>query len=381
MKRVLRITSSMNPKLGGVVSAVDQCARYFIGNESFSVEVLCFDDPVSPWFDDVEYTVHAIGRSYSGYGFNLKYIPWLIKNARSYDFVFFDGIWQWHLVGAYILKLLSVPYVVVTHGMLDVYFNKFFFKYLKKLPFWFFVDRNALSLSKGVVFSCQQEYLCARSSFPLAKIEPLINRLGIDGIDGHSVDADKASVFGFGSEFLVGLFLSRIHPKKGLDILISAICDDRWPSHVCIAIAGPDDSGMVPGYKEVLAKSCKEKNVVWLGMLSGKRKVSAFKLSDFFILPSHQENFGLVIAEALSVGRFIITTDKVNIHSILTDGEAAFVSSDTVDGIINSVTSYVSCSVEERVDMSRRAFNCYQNNFTSNVSSNDMMKIVTDLCR
>ena len=98
------------------------------------------------------------------------------------------------------------------------------------------------------------------------------------------------------------LYLSRIHPKKGLETLLDAWCglQDRFPEWG-LTVAGPMNSAYanaMPGAAADLG--CRR--VGFVGELTGKTKCAAFADSDLFVLPSHSENFGLVIAEALAHG-------------------------------------------------------------------------------
>lgn len=110
------------------------------------------------------------------------------------------------------------------------------------------------------------------------------------------------------------MFLGRITPKKGLDLLveaftqISTIHDDAH-----LVIAGPEDQGYGTKIHNLVYKHGLEHRVTFTGMLKGKEKLSAFVDADIFVLPSYSENFGLAILEAMICGLPVITTNKVNI--------------------------------------------------------------------
>ena len=107
------------------------------------------------------------------------------------------------------------------------------------------------------------------------------------------------------------LFLGRLHPLKGLNLLLEA-----WPtamqqlmpgSHWELVIAGPDEQG-TRGRVERQAQEMGLRNVRFAGPLAGAEKARALADADLVVLPSRSENFGIVVAEALAAGVPVITT-------------------------------------------------------------------------
>jgi glycosyltransferase involved in cell wall biosynthesis len=103
------------------------------------------------------------------------------------------------------------------------------------------------------------------------------------------------------------LFLSRIHPKKGLELLLEAWGSLR-PRNWRIRIAGPGEDSYIQGLKQRSRILGVDREIEWMGPASDSTKEELFRSSDLFILPSYSENFGLVVAEALSYGVPVITT-------------------------------------------------------------------------
>jgi glycosyltransferase involved in cell wall biosynthesis len=98
------------------------------------------------------------------------------------------------------------------------------------------------------------------------------------------------------------LFLSRIHPKKGIDLLLrawSAVQNDftSWELVIC----GPDEIGWLPTLR-ALAKELALERVSFIGARYGAEKEAAYRGADLYVLPTHSENFGITVAEALSYG-------------------------------------------------------------------------------
>jgi glycosyltransferase involved in cell wall biosynthesis len=110
------------------------------------------------------------------------------------------------------------------------------------------------------------------------------------------------------SEFRTLLFLGRIHPKKGVDLLLEAwqAVQKRF-SDWRLVIAGPDNDGHLARMQRLASKLTVER-VQFTGPLYGSQKWLAYRNSDLFILPTHSENFGLAVAEALAAGTAAIVT-------------------------------------------------------------------------
>lgn len=380
--RVLRVITTMDPQAGGVVEAVRQSILP-MQKKNIYIDVLCLDARNSDWAGVVEgINIIAIGKSFSGYGVNFNYLTWLWKNAKKYDLVIIDGLWQFISVGGYILKSLKISYCVFTHGMLDPYFNINKFKYLKKLPFWFCVERNILANANAVIFTCVEEKILAAQSFPAYRSIPRIATLGVEGCSTSSTVLKNSFFKDFPElrDKRFALFLSRIHPKKGIDLLIDALTRlQPIPDDFVIAIAGPDSVGLKAKLVKQLNSLGLKDKVIWLGMLDGDVKWGAYHAAEVFVLPSHQENFGIVVAEALSTGTPTLITDKVNIWREVLEGSAGFVRKDDIDGVVGLLSDWLCLSENEKNNMRVNAELCYRNNFSIESLVQDLEVIVLEV--
>ena len=130
-----------------------------------------------------------------------------------------------------------------------------------------------------------------------------IRRLGFNQpvlIVPNGIDLPKLKVSRSSKDFRTLIFISRIHPKKGIDILL-----DAW-SHIekkynnwKLRIIGPGDTKYVQSLKAQALQNGSN-HVEFVGPLYGKEKSEAYNNADLFVLPTHSENFGMVVAEALS---------------------------------------------------------------------------------
>ena len=134
------------------------------------------------------------------------------------------------------------------------------------------------------------------------------------------------------------LFLSRVHEKKGLEILIEAagILRERGKSPV-VLIAGMGDEGYVESLKRLVKARGLEETVHFLGMVVGATKVSLFEACDVFCLPTSQENFGLVLPESMACRTPVITTRGVDIWPELERSGAAMIVDQSAEAFADAV--------------------------------------------
>ncbi|HWG17455.1 MAG TPA: glycosyltransferase, partial [Acidobacteriaceae bacterium] len=176
--------------------------------------------------------------------------------------------------------------------------------------------------------------------------------------------------------------LSRIHPKKGTDILIRAFAatlaqDRAWH----LVIAGPDQVGWQRDL-EALAQSLSiAERITFTGKLEGALKWGAFAASEVFVLPSHQENFGIVVAEALACGLPVVLSDKINIWREVLRNQAGLVAPDTLGGTLDSLTRYTALTAGERAAMSTGALECFRQEFDFSTTSVKVLENIEQLAR
>jgi len=129
-------------------------------------------------------------------------------------------------------------------------------------------------------------------------------------------------------------------------------------------IAGPDRDNIQKKLMERSVQLGVSERIHWVGMLHDDVKWGAYHAAEVFILPSHQENFGIVVAEALSTATPALITNKVNIWREIDEANAGLVEEDTVDGIRCLLEKWLSLSDLDILDMNRNAMSCYHENFS-----------------
>lgn len=160
------------------------------------------------------------------------------------------------------------------------------------------------------------------------------------------------------------LFLSRLHRKKGCDLLVRAFASiAATDSRLQLVISGPDEEGLWPTLKRLAAASGVAERITWTGSLEGDSKWGAFRAAEAFALPSHTENYGVAVVEALACGTPVLITNKVNIWREIAEDKAGFVADDNIEGVAGLLNSWITLSEEQKEVLRGNAQSCFRRRF------------------
>jgi len=378
--RLLHVIPSVDPKGGGPSEGVRKIDTELtrLGHQ---VEVVCLDTPGQGYLDDFPVRVHALGPSAAGYRYNDSLVPWLKQHACSYDAVIVNGLWQYHALGAWrALSGSSVPYFVFTHGMLDPWFKRTYpMKHLKKWLYWPWADYRVLRDAAAVIFTSEEEKLLARQSFWLYRCNEAVTAYGTSAPPVETGDLSEH----FLSQFpdlrgkRLALYLSRIHEKKGCDLLIEAFAEVASSApDLHLVMAGPDQTGWVAKLQVKAEQLGVGDRISWLGMLQGDDKWGAFYSAEVLCLPSHQENFGIVVAEALACGKPVLISNKVNIWREIEADGAGLVGDDTLGGTLCTLKNWLAMPPSDRHAMGESARRCFDSRFRIESVAQSLVSII-----
>ena len=421
------------------------------------------------------FPIHALGQGRGPLAYHPALVPWLIENLHRYDAVIVNGIWQWHSIATWlaIRKLkrmrkklearswklgqaikahrqldspqttnyqlptaqINIPrYFVMPHGMLDPWFQRAKSRRLKAIRNWFYwklVEHRVIRDAEALFFTCEDELLLARTTFTPYQPKREIN-VGYGIVEPPPKSEAMSEAFhakcpdlSKGQPYL--LFLSRIHPKKGVDLLIkayamiqtAAVTDAKQrPGQPnlksknlktqlpALVIAGPIDSpyarkmirlaeSLLPGSVFTprdssldLGASSSEQaevrpsanpslttnyqlpasmdggykpSIHFAGMLQGDAKWGALYGCDAFVLPSHQENFGIAVVEALACDRPVLISNQVNIWREIESARGGLIADDTPEGCVKLLSQWLQMSAEQKSELHPR--DCYRKHF------------------
>jgi len=365
--RILHSTRSVNPGGGGVIEAIRQFSLAHTA-QGHHVEVVSLDPPEATWAKECPLKLTALGPGRGKYGYSAAFVPWLRANRARFDAVIIDGLWQYNVFGVWrALRGTGTPYFVFPHGMLDPWFKRTYpLKHLKKWLYWPWAEYRVLRDAQRVFFTCEEEKRLARESFWLYRAREAVASLGIDRAPGDAAAQSErfhAQFPGLRGKRLL-LFMGRLHVKKGCDLVIEAFARVAGADpRLHLVMAGPDQTGWQPALEQRARALGLAKRLTWTGMLSGDLKWGALRAAEVFILPSHQENFGLAVVEALTCGVPVLLSDKVNIWREIAADEAGFVESDTPEGTAALVARWAALGADQLSALRGRAVRCFERRF------------------
>ena len=366
--KILHVIHSANPAGGGPIEGLKQLASQLL-RLGHRVEVVSLDPPDAPWLADFPLPIHPLGPRWVSYGYTPRLIPWLRQHAPEFDVVVINGLWQFNSFGTWLaLRRSGIPYCVFTHGMLDPWFRRHYpLKHLKKWLYWPWADYRVLRDASAVLFTSEEERLVSRQSFWLYRCRETVVNYGTAGPLGDPAAQREIFLEKFpalrGRRLL--LFLGRVHEKKGCQSLLEAfqsVCASSHPD-LHLVIAGPADSAYGQQMRELATRLGLDSRVTWTGLLGGDLKWGAFHAAEAFILPSHQENFGISVAEALACGRPVLISDRVNIWREIEQDGAGLVEPDTTPGTVRLLERWGALDPAARARMSAAALACFRQRF------------------
>jgi glycosyltransferase involved in cell wall biosynthesis len=255
--------------------------------------------PLAQRIEQNGYGVFYFRKQTEFYKVSLSLSRWLLRHVRDYDAVHIHALFQFASISAArCARRAGVPYVIRPLGVLNRYGMTRRRPWLKRFSFRL-IEQPIIRSATAIHYTSDQERIEAEDLGVLAR--PFIIPLGIDLSSFKNLplpDLFFAKWPQVKNRKIV-LFLSRLDAKKGLDLLIEAwarLNREQW----VLVIAGKGEELFERGLLEQAARFEVKDNIIWAGFLQGKEKLAAFSAASLFVLPSHSENFGIAIAEALA---------------------------------------------------------------------------------
>ncbi len=373
--RLLNVAASIDPASGGVSESILRMSRAVmdLGHE---VETVSVDDPASPWAAKLPLPVHLKGPPRGPLEYSSQFAAWLRENAGRFDAIISHGVWRYNSRAARLAaQAAQRPYFVFPHGMLDPWFKRYYpVKHLKKCVFWWLTEYAVLRDAAAVLFTCQEEMVLARESFRPYRCVERVVPLGT-GEPPQNIEEQRKA---FAARFpeLAGkrmiLFLGRLHEKKGCDLLLRAFLEllrsrprEGWQD-LHLMMAGPAAHPDYLKRLEQIAAECGKispGSVSFPGMISGDLKWGTLRAAEVFVLPSHQENFGIAVVEALACGTPVLISRPVNIWREIEASGAGLVEEDTVEGCSRLLVRWLALPPDDKRGMVERAVESFRQKF------------------
>lgn len=392
---ILHVIASVDPATGGPIEGILRQEEVTRDVFHFSSrEIVSLDPPAAPYLQDFPLKVHAVGRPrrrggplrrfLDHYRYAPDFRPWLKENAGRFDVVFVHGLWNYASAGASrVLPRTGVPYFAFTHGMMDPWFKRTYpLKHLAKRVFWRFAEGPLLAGATSVLFTCEEERRLARTSFAGFPYRETV--VGYGAAEPPPVTPDDAALVDAAVPGLAGrryiLFLSRIHRKKGCDDLLAGFARAAGlDPDIQLVVAGPDTTGLRPSLEAQARSLGVADRVFWPGPLYGRTKWAALRQAEAFALPSHQENFGIAVAEALGCGTPVLISRQVNIWREIAEGGAGIVDADDAGGVERMMRRWMTTPAGDRTRMATDARNLFLDKFSVQKTAPELLRTVSRL--
>ncbi len=281
------------------------------------------------------------------YKVSLPLLRWMRRHVQGYDLVHIHALFSFtSIAAARVARRADVPYIVRPLGVLNSWGMRNRRRLLKLLSCWL-IERRILRYATAMHYTSRQEQAEAEASGACARA--FIIPLGVE--ISRFTQMPKAEDFFAKCPRARGrkvvLFLSRIDPKKGLEILLPAFAEvQRMIPEACLVIAGNGTTDYV-GRCRAIADQAGLKDVVWPGFLDGEDKLAAYAAASAFVLPSFSENFGIAAVEALAAGLPCVLSTGVAVSEDVAANGAGLVVPPTAaalkDALVRLLTDDVVC--------------------------------------
>lgn len=360
----------MDPKTGGPPNGIKYITP-FLDELNIETTIVCLDNLDDEFIKKTSLNIVALNENKTPWQYNSRLYNWFLNNLINYDAVTVHGIWLYHTYAVSKAvntlrktnELFKIKYFIYPHGMLDGYFQSNKARKLKALRnyfYWHLVEYKNVAIADGLIFTSEEEKNIAAKTFTNYKPKQKLNLgYGIDVPKNTFKQTDKKDYF---------VFLGRYDEKKGIDTIINAYKKLVQENSTIpkLVIAGP---GLNATYGQYTQRLVKDNNVLanyveLKEMVSGEEKWNLLANAKAMILWSHQENFGISVAESLGLGVPILLSKQVNIWTEIVSNKAGLAEDDTEENLIQVIKSFCKLSQNEYEQMCINAIKTYDNNYT-----------------
>lgn len=338
------------------------------------------DVALNTWQPKTNYRVQYF--SYWGWGdykLSLSLTQWLFKHITDYDLVNTNAIFSLTNLPAYwACQQHKIPYVVIPRGMLEPWALSY--KAWKKRIYYTLLEKPALENAKLIQMLASTE---AEQIKPLNLKTPVT--IAPNGI--HRQDFEQLSnpelfyqKFPDTRNKTLILFLGRIDPKKGLDLLATVFGKIHAQfSQTHLIVAGPDNIGFLPTAKDYFAKAGCLENVTFTGMLTGSLKYAVLAAANIYVAPSYSEGFSMSVLEGMASGLPCVITTGCNFPEAA-KANAAYVVDIDADAIADALTKCLQYP-QQAEEMGTRARQLIFEQYTWDSIAEKMIQVYTAIIK
>lgn len=322
--------------------------------------------------------MHYLSKSWKVWSVRAEYLR-LLDEIRP-DVVHVNCCWQPYFAYAALwAKEAGYRVVLSPHGMLEPWIVRRHY-WMRKVPSLLAYQQKALYAADIVHATAESERrnLEGISQYCglLSDWHPKVQVIG-NGIDTRNIGIKSS----WQKSHRI-LFLSRVHPKKGIDMLLQAFAElqnDNGPlKGYILQIAGEGDDDLLDRLKSLSNDLGLGKRVEWLGGIYGEQKWALMREADLFVLPTHSENFGIVVAEALAVGTPVLTT-KGTPWTMLDAYHCGWCTDISTEAIKEGLRSFAQLSATELQQMGEQGRKLIEANYDTGRIAGEFVKMYESL--
>jgi glycosyltransferase involved in cell wall biosynthesis len=318
--KILIIIPAVGTVYGGPSKSVVELAQA-LGSLGISVDLvttnangsISLDVPLHTWLIEKYYRIRYFPYwPLSDYKLSLSLTKWLFQHVADYDLVHTNAIFSFSILPAYwACQLHRVPYIVTPRGMLEPWALSY--KAWKKRFYYALLEKPALQRASAVQMLASTEAERTKHlnlKAPLVIVPNGIHRQDFENLPDPELFYQK---FPDTRHKALIIFLGRVDPKKGLDLLAVAFAKlhTHFPQTHLI-VAGPDNTGFLPTAQSYFAKTGCLDAVTFTGMLTGSLKYAALAAARIYVAPSYSEGFSMSILEGMASGLPCVITTGCN---------------------------------------------------------------------
>jgi len=359
--KILMTIPSIGSVYGGPSQSVLNLVKA-IGSQGISIDFVTTDAngdnplsvPLKTWITEDNYRIQYFPcKVWGDYKWSQSFFHWIFQSIQHYDLAHTSAIFSLSNLPLYwAAQCHNVPYIISPRGMLEPW--ALGYKSSKKKFYYHLLEKPALQKAKVIHALARDE---AERIVPLQLPTPIaILPNGIDRSEFEALPSNKLFhqiVPGLTHKKLI-LFLGRIDPKKGLDLLAPAFAkvQHHFPDAHLI-LAGPDNIGFLPTAQGYFQESQCPDAVTFTGILKGDLKKSALAAAQIYVAPSYSEGFSISVLEGMASGLPCVITTGCNFPEAAT-AQAAHVVEINSESIAQALIQCLSDPVAAK-EMGERA--------------------------
>jgi len=383
---ILTLVPALGTVYGGPSKSVIELAQAVGSQQDVSLDIVTtnangsnkLDVPLNTWISEKYYRIKYFSYSkLNNYVFSWSLSKWLFQHIADYDLVHTNAIFSPINIPAYwACQQQQIPYLITPRGMLEPWALSY--KARKKHFYYILLEKPALQKANVIQMLASSEaervkHLNLKS--PLVIVPNGIERQYFETLANSEIFYQQ---FPHTRNKTLILFLGRIDPKKGLDLLAKAFGQIHFQyPQTHLVVAGPDNIGFLPTAQNYFSKAGCLEAVTFTGMLTGSLKYAALAAANIYVAPSYSEGFSMSVLEGMASGLPCVITTGCNFPEAA-KADAAYVVDINADDIAQALIEYLKAPKQAK-EMGIRARQFVLENYTWDTIATKMIEVYTSI--